>query len=244
MNKALASLAAFAALVAANAQATPIRLDGSEMDLQDLMNGMTVGGHSSVNAVTEQYGMDQTWTMNSIFGGQSMIVMELAGYARVNRFGLYDVNDPTQRLQLFNGADSTGAIARFEIHDDGSVYRNSAITGLTLTSQVFGFYLETPVGLWYSQDLLNGDGGDHLVAYQGQADTIFSPPGGRKSTWGADQFLLGWEDLSARNWDQDYNDFVVFVGGVNGVNVPEPTTLGLLGLGLAGMAAFRRRKQA
>jgi hypothetical protein len=241
MNKVLTPLAMSALLAATCAQATPIRLDGPETNLQTIVNNMAVGGASSVDVVHEQYALDEGFEVNSALGGYGMIVMELAGYAGQNRFGLYDINDPGRRVQLFSGADSAGAGAQFAINDAGEVYRNWVFTGQTF-SDPFGFYLETPAGLWFSQASLNADGADHVVAYQGQNDTITTPWGGSQ-LWGSDLLLLGWEDVSAGNWDQDYNDFVLLIGGVKGVSVPEPATVGLLSLGLAGVSVFGRRRR-
>jgi hypothetical protein len=43
-----------AALAAASAQATPIRLEGRETNLQQIVNNLTGGGVSSVDVVNDQ----------------------------------------------------------------------------------------------------------------------------------------------------------------------------------------------
>ncbi len=60
--------------------------------------------------------------------------------------------------------------------------------------------------------------------------------------------LVGFEDLAASNpsIDFDYNDTVFRFVGVSAPDgvVPEPGSLALMGLGIAGFAARRRRKSA
>lgn len=201
-------IAAVGMLGATSAQAVPLP---EEVDLQTLIG--TLPGGAGIDVVNDRLLFDEGFRLSGA-AGQASIFVELAGWSHVNTFGIYDLLDPTNRVEIFDGAASAGASASFSLPS-------------SFGADLFGFYLESPAGLWFSQPLLNGDWSDHLLAFD---------LGG--------QYLLAWEDLTASKWDADYNDLVVLVSGVNGVSVPEPTTLGLLGLGLAGMGLFRRRKES
>jgi hypothetical protein len=56
--------------------------------------------------------------------------------------------------------------------------------------------------------------------------------------------FVGWEDrLASQGSDFDYNDLIFAFTNVGTARVPEPLTLSLFGAGLAGAAAFRRRRK-
>lgn len=236
-KKTLLATGLLAASAVANAAPTPI----NGASLQGILDGITVGGDSSVDVVTDQASPDQVWANTDSGISPMRFVAEIAGNAGVNTFGIYDVNNVNNYVELFSGSDTAGALLTFGLDVDGSVYVNLADTSVDFSSTNFGFYIGTPGGSFYSEVDKNG-GEDQMVAYQGSGvDTIDLPGFGGPTLWTQGGWLLAFEDMPYGNSDKDFNDLVVFIESA--APVSEPGTLGLLGLGLMGLG-FARRKQA
>ena len=195
-------------------------LPGWETPLQTILDSRVVGTSIDVNA--DQSLDDSYWTAN--LNPAAYLVVEIAGYAATNAFGLYEVGSPSNKIEVFDGA-ATGMSGKVNI--------------VVPTSwKAFGFYMQNSVigFTWYSDAALNGDGAkDHFVAYQGATGATLG-----NASFGSSDYVIAIEDSNLG--DQDYNDMVVLVQNVK--PVPEGgATIAFLGLGLIAIHALRRKLQ-
>lgn len=231
-------------LAAAGVQANVISgtsPDGAGKDLQSLFDGWVGPGYD----VNGKYQTSGYWTIGATGTSAATFLIEIAGNASYNTFGLFDRRDPTNRLEVYNGA-ATGGAKRAITYDAatneyvvGDVKTWTRLDSATFSGSSFGFYLEGPGGIFFSVADLNG-GYDHMVAFQGdgRAANFF---GLGNTPWLANEWILAWEDLPFGNSDWDYNDLVLIMESIT--PVPEPAMLGLIGFGLAGLVVLRRRQK-
>ena len=247
MTKKILILAVFATTLALATNASAVVFGDGGAALQGVFDSITVGpvaGSSSIDVNADQASYDETWSITGAGGSVSTIIVELAGFANGNTFGVYDIFAPGSMVQIFAGANVAGDQAILSIHADGSVFVNFADTGIDFGGNAFGYYLDSSVfangGLWHSETGLNADGMDHLAAYQGKNIDTIQLPGYAPGVWTSGEYALAWEDLHASVTDADYTDFVVMVE--SSIPIPEPGTVMLFGLGLLGLGVSLRRK--
>jgi hypothetical protein len=181
-----------------------------------------------LNSILERNGLtDYTQVDVETFWGQyadCLIIEEVASNEDINSFGWYEVGNIDNTYEIFPGPASNGA----------------RVT-VALPSSDVGFYLDPANNelngdaIFYSQSSLNGGIGQ-VAVFQNNTNQK--------------EFVLAWEDLSMVNGtsssyganvsDGDFNDFIVKA------SVPEPATLGLLGLSLlslSGLSFFKRKRR-
>lgn len=250
-----ATLAAMGLCAAAGvANGAPV-LPGSETSLQEVINGLYVNGGTSPasapNVNADQLSYDELWAIEASGGSFATFIIEIAGNAATNTFGIYS---GTNLIQLFDGAASNADRASFTVSDTGAVevlfFNDGAFSGHTsygagtISNNVFGFYLGASAGTFYSESARNAGGADQMVAFRGNNEDRIKLPGAPAGIWGSSSYILAWEDLPYDTSDKDFNDLVIYVESVNPVRVPEPMTLGLLGMGLVGVGLMRVRRRS
>jgi hypothetical protein len=162
----------------------------------------------------------------------AFLFLENAGYAGTNDFGFYSWNDPSEMLTVFQGSDASGTSRTVSFALGGIATSTYGVA--TMDSYLFGLWLTSPEGTFYSDPLLNADGIDHFAIFNAEGSTGLA---------GLFDFVIGIEDQYGGG-DLDYNDMVLGITDVEPYanQVPVAGTAALLPLGLIGMYGMRRRR--
>ena len=102
--------------------------------LQSVLDDITVGptpGSSSIDVTQDALAdaNDSYWKLNASSGIVNFIA-EVTVNADTNTFGIYELTNPANRVQIYAGGDGPGTQRFVKISADGSVFINFVDTGI------------------------------------------------------------------------------------------------------------------
>lgn len=219
----------------------PAACPGGDCSLQNLLDDITLSG-PGIDAVEDQTGYE-LFTNTATGNPTATFMFEFSEIKEeTNAFGIYNLEDPLEMIQLFDGENfsSAGSTVYFGT-EDIVVWTGqfSPVTGGFLFDPPpdfnvfdydwnrFGFYLERGDGTtFYTQSILNPGGLEQAVVYRGDDETVLQMPGRPPGTFTESEFIIAFEDMAlASGSDADYNDLVVIVGLIEPIGVPEPRAI-------------------
>jgi hypothetical protein len=188
-----------------------------------------------VNPATDQSSFG-VWSVSAFpYVNVPALAFEYSANATNNIFGIWGGTDSTSltQLEIFLGSAVPGSIATLSWNSTGTTVTVTGGAGVNnggsaaISAFYFGFFLDNAGSdtVYFTADNINPSGVAAALAY-------------RKP--GSDTFGIFFEDGTSTSGVRDYNDMVVKIESIQGV--PEPSTLLLLGSGLAALGFAIRRK--
>ena len=140
-------LALFASLFLSAAPAMADMFGDGGVALDGVLDSITASptpGNTSVNVLTDEIpeGLDKHWHTTASGASVNTMVMEMAGFAANNIFGVYDIANPANKVEIFSGANVAGNQTMLSVSAAGGIYINGAFQS-DFGSSWFGYYLDS-----------------------------------------------------------------------------------------------------